>query len=317
MVRRLAPRLRTGRRALSSHDDYAGAVRVSGQGSGGQGNAPHSTWGTNVRTHAEPSSDSAVRTTFPGPTGVRIDCQMRGQRVTSEGYTNDVWSHLPDHGGSWVSNIYVSGPGWLPDVPACAGDPGQGAPPTDGAGRPGQERQTWGSQVTLHGGPSRQTQAVEQLPGSSTVRIDCQAHGETVTADGYTNDGWAHDAERNAWISNIYVRGGAWLEGVPECASSQTGGLGDNVDYRNTWGDNVQVRQDANQQSPVVTTLDRPSQVRVQCQKHAQQVTSEGYTNDAWSYLSDRQGWISNIYLTGGAWQDGVPECGAGNPPRV
>ncbi|MGW2339125.1 hypothetical protein [Streptomyces sp. NPDC001661] len=47
----------------------------------------------------------------------------------------------------------------------------------------------------------------------------------------------------------------------------------------------------------MVTTLDRPSQT--------------------WSHLSDRKGWISNIYLTGGAWQDGIPDCATGNPPPV
>ncbi|GAA1252221.1 hypothetical protein [Streptomyces javensis] len=64
-----------------------------------------------------------------------------------------------------------------------------------------------------------------------------------------------------------------------------------------------------------MTTLQGPSQVRVQCQVHAERVTAEGYTNDAWSHLSDRRGWISNIYLKGGAWQDGVPLCTPGNPP--
>ncbi|MEV1083742.1 NlpC/P60 family protein [Streptomyces sp. NPDC050211] len=299
---------------LRSHDDYAGAVRVSGQGGGGgQGNAPNSTWGTNVNTHTEPATGSPVHTTFPGPTGIRIDCQIRAETVTADGYTNDVWSHLPDHGGSWISNIYVKGPGWLPGIPACSGDAGSPAPPADGD--PGGEHMSWGTDVQLRSGPSTGTPATEVLPGPTQLRIDCQARGEQVTSAGVTNDAWSHLPDHNAWISNIYIRGGAWIDGVPECATEPGGGIGDSPDYRGTWGDNVQIRADASQQAPVVTTLPAPSQVRAQCQKHAQTVTSEGYTNDAWSYLSDRKGWISNIYLKGGAWQDGIPECKPGNPP--
>ncbi|WP_275557920.1 NlpC/P60 family protein [Streptomyces sp. 5-6(2022)] len=297
---------------LRSHDDYTGAVRISGAGGGGGGDAPQSTWGTNVRTHTEPSVGSAVHSTFPGPTGIRVDCQRRAERVTSEGYTSDVWSRLPDDGGSWVSNIYVKGPEWIPGVPACDGDPGQGGPPGDGAG---SQRQTWGTDVTLRSGPSSKAQATDALAKPTTVRVDCQARGEEVTADGVTNDAWAHLPDRNAWVSNIYLRGGAWLEGVPECDTDQGGGYGDNVDFRDTWGDDVRVHREPAQGSPDVTTLQGPSQVRVQCQVHAEQVTAEGYTNDAWSYLSDRRGWVSNIYLKGGAWQDGVPLCAPGNPP--
>lgn len=42
---------------------------------------------------------------------------------------------------------------------------------------------------------------------------------------------------------------------------------------------------------------------------HAQSITAEGVTNDAWSYLPDLGGWITNIYLKGDAWMPGVPTC--------
>ncbi|MEU6230572.1 hypothetical protein [Streptomyces sp. NPDC047042] len=42
---------------------------------------------------------------------------------------------------------------------------------------------------------------------------------------------------------------------------------------------------------------------------HGQTVAYGGITNDAWSYLPQRQGWISNIFLSGLAWMPGVPEC--------
>ncbi|TMU99711.1 hypothetical protein [Streptomyces sp. DASNCL29] len=80
-----------------------------------------------VRTHTEPSIGSAVHSTFPGPTGIRVDCQRRAERVTSEGYSSDVWSHLPDDGGSWISNICLKGGAWQDGVPLCApGNPPPG-----------------------------------------------------------------------------------------------------------------------------------------------------------------------------------------------
>ena len=104
---------------LTDHSDYAGAVRVSG----GEQN---STWGTDVQTHTAPSVSAPVFTTLAAPTTIRIDCQEHAESVTAEGYTNDVWSHLPDLGGSWISNIYVKGPAWLPGIPACQTPPPSG-----------------------------------------------------------------------------------------------------------------------------------------------------------------------------------------------
>ncbi|MEE4591347.1 hypothetical protein V2J94_05520 [Streptomyces sp. DSM 41524] len=112
---------------LRGHDDYTGAVLISGAGGGGGGDATPSTWGTKVRTRTEPSIGSAAHSTFPGPTGIRVDCRRRAERVTSEGYSSDVWSHLPDDGGSWVSNIYLKGGAWQDGVPLCApGNPPPG-----------------------------------------------------------------------------------------------------------------------------------------------------------------------------------------------
>ncbi|MGV9273834.1 NlpC/P60 family protein [Streptomyces griseosporeus] len=380
---------------MSSHSDYAGAVRVDGAGAGG---GPNSTWGTEVRTHTEPSTTAPVYTTLAGPTALRIDCQKHAQSVTAEGYTNDAWSHLPDLGGSWISNIYVKGPGWLPGIPACDGSTGPGSgdhstwgtnvrvhatpsvgsdvvhvftepagvrvvcqkhaervtaegytndawsflgdqtgwisniylqgpdwltdvPTCDGGSAVGGgDHMTWGTDVSLHTAPSTDSPRTDLLPGPTAVRIDCQLHAQSVTAEGYTNDAWSHLADRNAWISNIYVQGAAWLDGVPACDGDPGTGTGDNVNYRSTWGTDVRIHQDASSGSPVVATLPGPTQVTAFCQDHGESVTAEGYTNDAWTYLSDYKGWVSNIYVQGAAWLDGVPACDAhqpGEPPNV
>jgi cell wall-associated NlpC family hydrolase len=95
--------------------DYFGAVRVNtGQVSG----HIHQTWGTDVWTKAEPSTAAARVYAFPHSTTIRVQCQKHAEWVTSDGYTNDAWSYLPDY-KAWVTNIYIKGPAWLEGVPDC------------------------------------------------------------------------------------------------------------------------------------------------------------------------------------------------------
>ncbi|MFF4183426.1 C40 family peptidase [Streptomyces sp. NPDC001691] len=96
--------------------DYNGAVRIGG-GPGPSGT--FSTWGTDVWTHAQPSTTSARVNKFAGPTRVRISCQKHAQLVEADGYRNDAWSYLPDY-KAWLTNIYIQGAAWLDGVPTCA-----------------------------------------------------------------------------------------------------------------------------------------------------------------------------------------------------
>lgn len=94
---------------------YFGAVRVN---TGAVTGHIHQTWGTGVWTKAEPSTRAARVYAFPGPTTIRVECQKHAEWVTSDGYTNDAWSYLPDY-KAWVTNIYIKGPAWLEGVPEC------------------------------------------------------------------------------------------------------------------------------------------------------------------------------------------------------
>ncbi|MFF3019041.1 C40 family peptidase [Streptomyces sp. NPDC057939] len=76
---------------------------------------------------------------------------------------------------------------------------------------------TWGTDVWTHTEPSTSSGRVHRFPGPTSVRVDCQKHAETVTAEGYTNDAWSYLPEYRAWITNIYLKGPAWLDGVPTC----------------------------------------------------------------------------------------------------
>ncbi|GHB52554.1 hypothetical protein GCM10010347_23090 [Streptomyces cirratus] len=76
-----------------------------------------------------------------------------------------------------------------------------------------------------------------------------------------------------------------------------------------TWGTDVWTHSEPSTTSGRVHKFDGPTRVRISCQKHAQPVDAEGYHNDAWSYLPEYQAWITNIYIQGPAWLDGVPTC--------
>lgn len=77
------------------------------------------TWGTRVNVRAEPRLDAAVVAVLAGPTRVTVQCQSRGDTVSTAGHVNDAWSFVPELGG-YVSNIFIDHPAaWLPGVGEC------------------------------------------------------------------------------------------------------------------------------------------------------------------------------------------------------
>ncbi|MTE21102.1 hypothetical protein F0L17_18655 [Streptomyces sp. TRM43335] len=77
-----------------------------------------------------------------------------------------------------------------------------------------------------------------------------------------------------------------------------------------TWGSDVRVRQRPTTGSTVVDSLAGPTRVRVECQVHGETVTYDGHTNDAWAYLPDHGGYVSNIFIdVPEGWLPGVPTC--------
>ncbi|NJQ00312.1 N-acetylmuramoyl-L-alanine amidase [Streptomyces zingiberis] len=89
------------------------------RGDSGGATTSFPTWGTDVNIRKSPSTGAARVATLAGPTTVRVRCQVRGEKVTYQGYTNDAWAYLPDYGG-YLSNIFVDvADSWLPGVPTC------------------------------------------------------------------------------------------------------------------------------------------------------------------------------------------------------
>ncbi|MEV7283450.1 NlpC/P60 family protein [Streptomyces sp. NPDC093252] len=77
---------------------------------------------------------------------------------------------------------------------------------------------TWGTGVGLRPEANTRKPVVGRLPGPTAVDVQCQARGELVNAEGYSNDAWSYLPAYRAWISNIYIDDpAAWLPGVPTC----------------------------------------------------------------------------------------------------
>lgn len=91
------------------------------------------------------------------------------------------------------------------DVAAATG----GTPPTQPAGTP---YRVYESNVNVRRAPNTQQAPVGNLGAPGTVYVTCQAVGETVTANGYTNNRWAKISSPIAgYISNVFIEGPASL----------------------------------------------------------------------------------------------------------
>ncbi|WP_432938046.1 hypothetical protein ACQPXM_26375 [Kribbella sp. CA-253562] len=59
---------------------------------------------------------------------------------------------------------------------------------------------------------------VATLPGPTQVFVQCQKQGDTVTAEGHTNNWWSRLRDQGGYISNIYIdHPDAQLPGIPNC----------------------------------------------------------------------------------------------------
>ncbi|WP_327238047.1 hypothetical protein OG349_32845 [Streptomyces sp. NBC_01317] len=85
-------------------------------------------------------------------------------------------------------------------------------------GSAGTSFPTWGTDVRVREQPTTRSREVSRLPGPTRVTVSCQVHGERITVEGITNDGWAYLPDHGGYVSNIFIDvPEAWLPGVPTC----------------------------------------------------------------------------------------------------
>lgn len=78
------------------------------------------TYGSGVNVRSAPRTSASVVGTLGGPTSVRVVCQVQGDTVTANGYTNAWWAKLATPYSGYMTNIYIDDPNSkLPGVPDC------------------------------------------------------------------------------------------------------------------------------------------------------------------------------------------------------
>ena len=88
----------------------------------------------------------------------------------------------------------------------------------NGCSGPGKNYMTWGSGVNVRSDAHLSSPVVTTLAGPTSVWVLCQKQGDTVNAEGYTNNWWSKLRDQNGFISNIYIDDpNAQLPGVPIC----------------------------------------------------------------------------------------------------
>lgn len=77
---------------------------------------------------------------------------------------------------------------------------------------------TWGSGVNVRQDAYLSSPVVTTLPGPTQVYVECQKQGDTVNAEGYSNNWWSKLRDQGGFISNIYIdHPDAQLPGVGLC----------------------------------------------------------------------------------------------------
>lgn len=77
---------------------------------------------------------------------------------------------------------------------------------------------TYGSGVRVRSAPKLSASIITELPGPTQVFVTCQVQGDTVTAEGTTNNWWAKLRDQGGYMTNIYIQDpNAKLPGVPVC----------------------------------------------------------------------------------------------------
>lgn len=77
---------------------------------------------------------------------------------------------------------------------------------------------TWGSGVNVRSDARVAAPVVGVLSGPTYVKVVCQKQGDTVTAEGYTNNWWSRLESPAGFMTNIYIdHPASQLPGVPNC----------------------------------------------------------------------------------------------------
>jgi len=83
--------------------------------------------------------------------------------------------------------------------------------------------QIWANGVNVRSGPSTSNSVIGSV-GISTLNAVCQQQGAMVNVAGTSNNWWTkvNFNGKTGWVSNIYIKGGQQIAGVPKCSGGPT-----------------------------------------------------------------------------------------------
>ena len=120
-------------------------------------------------------------------------------------------AHIRGHNEMPDNNHSDPGPNWNWNYYMQLVNGGNPNPPT-------YNFTTYGSGVRVRSDAKLTASIVTTLPGPTQVFVTCQKQGDTVTAEGTTNNWWAKLRDQGGYMTNIYIDyPAAKLPGVPDC----------------------------------------------------------------------------------------------------
>lgn len=190
----------------ANHANHAGTARASGPIPAGSGNTMLVGWeidyagdggGGQVQQMTPAQYSASVAATAAVLTRLGRDASYaRGHRETST--------------TGKIDPSFIDLDSMRADVAAAMG----GTPPPGPSGTPFQ---VYESNVNVRPTPATTGAPVGNLGAPGTVYVECQTVGQTVTANGYTNNRWARiSSPIPGYISNVFIQGPASLP-VPSC----------------------------------------------------------------------------------------------------
>jgi hypothetical protein len=189
----------------ANYANHAGTARASGPIPAGSGNVMLVGWeidyagdggGGQVQEMTPAQYDASLKATAAVLTRLGRDATYaRGHRETST--------------SGKIDPSFIDLDAMRADVAALMG----GTVP----GPSGTPFQVYESNVNVRPAPNTHQAPVGNLGAPGTVYVECETVGETVTANGYTNNRWARISSPVAgYISNVFIEGPASLP-VPSC----------------------------------------------------------------------------------------------------
>jgi hypothetical protein len=146
----------------------------------------------------------------------------------------------------------------------------------------------------------------------------CQQVGDAVSDLGYTNVFWSLLllSDKKVWVSNVYIKGGEKIEGVPDCPPSVrliSSTVPVEVYSSKVWGHSFD--KDSCKRGPQTgcgkVSINQGTQQAL-CQGIAYDYSDFDYPSNHWWSLikaGDNWAWVSNIYIKGDQVIAGVPGC--------